>query len=343
MVDLKHSKNLSAKRLGVTVGDGCQTVEHFERCIEYGVSLVRFNLANNTILNSLDYIYQNLMTAINKYANPSSVEVLFDIPYPRSKVRYNTFEGLQYDVKKDTILKLVNSTEKMLNSRCLYVESKVFEVVSAGDTLCIGDGELTLNVERVERDFIEVKANNDWFVSDSKSLLIFGKEILQISEKNENIKSIAKRYNGKKISIALSFVEHESDILKAKEIGFENFKSFYAKVETQKGVDNIDDITRAFDAVIVARGDLALYAGIEELGENQNKIIEASNKKNKPVFVATEIFSSLKYRDIPTRAEISDVYNLSLNIISGGFLMTKESSMNDALQKTLEITRKLKI
>jgi len=111
--------------------------------------------------------------------------------------------------------------------------------------------------------------------------------------------------------VALSFVQHKRDILKAKQImakyGFEPF--IVAKIETGEAINNLEEILEVSNGVMVARGDLGAEFGVTKLPRIQKHIIEVANKMNKPAITATQMLISMKENPYPTRAEVSDIAN----------------------------------
>ena len=112
--------------------------------------------------------------------------------------------------------------------------------------------------------------------------------------------------------IALSFVSDERDIKSFREyldsIGGEKIK-IIAKVERQQAIDNIIPIIDVADAIMVARGDMGVEIGVEKVPKTQKMIIRESNRRIKPVIVATQMLESMINSNTATRAEVSDVAN----------------------------------
>ncbi|HEY5587704.1 MAG TPA: pyruvate kinase [Candidatus Paceibacterota bacterium] len=127
--------------------------------------------------------------------------------------------------------------------------------------------------------------------------------------------------------IALSFVGQASDVIKLKELIKERGgnQKVIAKIERKIAVDNLDEILKVTDAIMVARGDLGNEFPLEEIPFVQHHIIDACNKAGKMVIVATQMLLSMVDSPTPTRAEVSDV---AYAILDGadGVMLSEESA-----------------
>lgn len=125
--------------------------------------------------------------------------------------------------------------------------------------------------------------------------------------------------------LAVSFAETKDDIEKYKKI-FSNKVKIIAKIESKKGLDNIDELIDSADGIMVARGDLGDHIHIEDVPIFQKIIIKKCNKKNKFVITATEMLLSMAEGVTPERAEASDVANAVLDG-SNALMLSEETSI----------------
>ncbi|MCZ6888735.1 MAG: pyruvate kinase, partial [Gammaproteobacteria bacterium] len=109
--------------------------------------------------------------------------------------------------------------------------------------------------------------------------------------------------------VALSFVRSASDIAELRELFGSKSLRVVAKIESQEGVANIDEITEASDAVMVARGDLGIETDIAALPNVQRHLVRTCAQKGRRCIVATHLLESMIENPIPTRAEVTDVAN----------------------------------
>ena len=112
--------------------------------------------------------------------------------------------------------------------------------------------------------------------------------------------------------VAASFIRKAEDVLNIRKVLHEAGGSkihVYSKIENQEGVDNVEEIIKYSDGIMVARGDLGVEIPIERVPVVQKRIIDLCNKAGKPVITATQMLDSMVRNPTPTRAEVSDVAN----------------------------------
>ena len=126
--------------------------------------------------------------------------------------------------------------------------------------------------------------------------------------------------------LAVSFAETTAQIRKTKKIlSMENVK-LVSKIETRKGIENIDQLIEESDGIMVARGDLGRHIPIEQVPLFQKLIIKKCNKKDKMAITATEMLLSMTKLKSPTRAEVADVANAVLDG-SGALMLSEETAI----------------
>ena len=140
--------------------------------------------------------------------------------------------------------------------------------------------------------------------------------------------------------LALSFTETQKDIKEIREFFFPKKVFIIAKIETKKGVRNIDRIINESDGVMVARGDLGRHVPLEILPLFQKVIIRKCNKKRKFVITATEMLLSMVNSKIPERAEVSDIANAVLDG-SNALMLSEETSIGKYPLETVSIMHKV--
>jgi len=142
--------------------------------------------------------------------------------------------------------------------------------------------------------------------------------------------------------VALSFVRHGSDIDRVHEIMDEEGRTVpvIAKLEKPQAIENLDEIIDVFDAVMVARGDMAVECPLEEVPLIQKQIIEKARLQAKPVIVATQMLESMIHAPRPTRAEAADVANAILDG-ADGVMTSAETSVGDFPGETVRTMAKI--
>ncbi len=184
--------------------------------------------------------------------------------------------------------------------------------VKAGGHILIDDGLIAMQVEKIEGQDVICRVLNGGAVSNRKGVNIPNVHLNMpfISEKDRSDIIFAAQHGFD--YIAASFTRSADDILQMRQILKENGGegvNIIAKIENMEGVENIDEILRVVDAIMVARGDLGVEVPLEEVPHLQKELIQKGIAAGKPVITATQMLDSMIKNPRPTRAEATDVAN----------------------------------
>jgi pyruvate kinase len=188
----------------------------------------------------------------------------------------------------------------------------LWEDIKIGDRILIDDGLIELIVTAIVGEDINCKILNSGIVKNNKGVNVPGvkTKLPAINEKDHE--DILFGIKNDIDFIAASFVRTVADVEVIREILKKNNGShirIIAKIENKEGIENIDEIIRAADGIMVARGDLGVEIPQEEVPLMQKKIIKKCNFAGKPVITATQMLDSMMRNPRPTRAEVADVAN----------------------------------
>ncbi len=275
-----------------------------------GMDVARLNMSHGDYPDHLSRLLEVREAAAKA---GKTVAVFADLQGP--KIRLGRFSGgpvtlvngARFTITIDDILGDVE--------RCSTTFKGLPGDVTPGDTILIDDGRIELRaVEVSDRDVVcEVVVGGP--VSNNKGINLPGVAVSvpALSEKDTDDLRWALR-NGVDM-IALSFVRSARDVVAVHQVMDEEGRRVpvIAKIEKPQAVANLDDIIDAFDAFMVARGDLGVELPLEDVPLVQKQIIRAARKWAKPVIVATQMLESMISAPRPTRAEASDVANAILD------------------------------
>ncbi|SMQ66732.1 pyruvate kinase [Plantibacter sp. VKM Ac-1784] len=297
-------------KIVATLGPAVSSYENIRAIIDAGVDVTRMNLSHGSY-DVHDAIYANVRKATEDSGR--AVAVLVDLQGP--KIRLGKFEGGPYDLAVGDIFKI--TIEDILGTK--EISSTTFkglpQDVKPGDFLLIDDGKVKVEVVEADDTVVTTRVIVAGPVSNNKGINLPGVavNVPALSEKDEADLRWGLRLGAD--LIALSFVRDAADIDRVHEIMAEEGRKVpvIAKIEKPQAVENLESIVEAFDAIMVARGDLGVELPLEAVPIVQKRAVELARRMAKPVIVATQMLESMISSPIPTRAETSDVANAVLD------------------------------
>ncbi len=207
--------------------------------------------------------------------------------------------------------------------------SKFFEYIDVGDILIMDDGRTRLRVVDKGADNIEAIALTESIITSRKAVTIYGKELDLPALSDKDIGNIKFAIENDFDYIGLSYVRSSEDIDLLRDIlkraGREDI-GIISKIETKSAIRNLSSILEKSDIVLVARGDLGMNFGLEEIHYHQRYIIEKALENRKPVIVATQLLESMTEKPVPTRAEVVDV-SVAVEMGVDALMLTGETAV----------------
>ena len=237
-----------------------------------------------------------------KFGRP--IGILADVQGP--KLRVGQFQSGRVTLQAGQQFTLDRSAAPGDSRRVCLPHPEIFEAAEIGSMLLLDDGKLRLRVLRKREDHLLTEVLNSGVLSDRKGvnmpdvvLPIPSLTAKDIDDLNF-VLPLGIEYVG------LSFVQRPEDVARAKDLAAGR-ALVMAKLEKPQALENLDEILRLADAVMVARGDLGVELPPEDVPIAQKRIIRAAQQRGMPVVVATQMLESMISAPAPTRAEASDV------------------------------------
>jgi pyruvate kinase len=324
-------------KIVATLGPATSSYDNIRAIIDAGVDVARMNLSHGSY-EVHEGVYANVRKAAEDAGKP--VAVLVDLQGP--KIRLGKFEAGPYDLEEGDIFRI--TTEDIIGTK--EISSTTFkglpQDVKPGDFLLIDDGKVRVRVLETDGTVVTTEVVVAGPVSNNKGINLPGVavNVPALSEKDE-----ADLRWGLKLGadvIALSFVRNASDIERVHEIMAEESRKVpvVAKIEKPQAVENLEEIIQAFDAIMVARGDLGVELPLEAVPIVQKRAIELARRAAKPVIVATQMLESMISSPVPTRAETSDVANAVLDG-ADAVMLSGETSVGEYPVVTVQTMAKI--
>jgi pyruvate kinase len=297
-------------KIVATLGPATSSYENIRAIIEAGVDVARMNLSHGSY-DVHEEVFRNLRRAADDSGR--AVATLVDLQGP--KIRLGKFENGPHELAVGDIFKI--TTEDILGTK--EIVGTTFkglpQDVAAGDFLLIDDGKVKVQVVETDGTVVTTQVVVAGAVSNNKGINLPGVavNVPALSEKDEADLRWGLRLGAD--LIALSFVRNAADVVRVHEIMAEEGRRVpvIAKIEKPQAVDHLEEIIDAFDAIMVARGDLGVELPLEAVPIVQKRTVELARRMAKPVIVATQMLESMISSPVPTRAETSDVANAILD------------------------------
>ncbi len=301
---------MATSKIVCTLGPATGSQELVRELIDAGMSVARLNMSHGTHAD-----HENAYRWVRKAADESGhgVAILADLQGP--KIRLETFADGPVELAKGASFTITTRDVAGDAQVCGTTYKGLPDDVEEGDQILIDDGKIRLRVTAVGEQDVETEVMVGGTVSDHKGINLPGVAVSvpAMSEKDEADLRWALRMSVD--FVALSFVRQASDVDRAHEIMDEEGLRLplVAKIEKPQAIDNLDEIVDAFDAIMVARGDLGVECPLEQVPLLQKRMVEKARRNAKPVIVATQMLESMITNPAPTRAEASDVANAVLD------------------------------
>ena len=293
-----------------TLGPATDSPEVVGALIRAGMNVARLNMSHGSYDEHLQRLH-TVREAATEAGRP--VGVFADLQGP--KIRLGTFaEGPQILTPGD---RFTITTRDVAGTKdiCSTTLSTLTDDVTSGDQILINDGAIELRALEVTDTDVLTEVVVGGPVSDHKGINLPGVAVSvpALTEKDQRDLRWALRHGVD--MIALAFVGSPSDVEIVHQIMDEEGLRLpvIAKIEKPQALEHLDGLMTAFDAFMVARGDLGVELPLEEVPAAQKRIIHLARRNAKPVIVATQMLESMIGAPRPTRAEASDVANAVLD------------------------------
>ena len=301
-------------KIVATVGPACESPEMIRRLIDAGADVFRLNFSHGTY-----EAHARCIATIRRAADAvqAPIAILQDLQGPRIRTGMLKGHAPVELVQNSEVTLRVGDFEGDENSIAVGYERFAADVVP-GERILISDGLIELTV--LSRDSAEARCRvvSGGMLGERKGINLPGSNLSISSPTEKDISDLAFGIEHGIDFVALSFVEKAADILRLKQeihrlIGPDDDIPVIAKIERPRAVDNLYDILKVADGVMVARGDLGIEMPAEAVPPVQKKIIRMANQLGIPAITATQMLDSMISAPRPTRAEASDVANAILD------------------------------
>jgi pyruvate kinase len=281
-----------------------------------GPAIFKKNIINNLIRSGVDGFRINFshnLTGIEKIVkiirdcekiNSKPIAIVADLQ--GIKLRIGKIFGNQISLKRGDTFNFDLNKKIGSQSRVYLPYPEIFKKIKKSNKILIDDGKFVFKIIKLSKNSIQTVCQNDCIIKNFKSIHIPGLEVDfdNLTAKDKRDITVAKKLGCN--WIALSYVKNSKIIKQTRKL-IPQDTGIIAKVENKSAIKNIKDIIQTSDAIMVARGDLAVEIGANEVPHVQLDIVKKCSELGKPVIIATQMLESMIESNKPTRAEINDV------------------------------------
>ena len=317
-----------------SIGPSTQTWENFKGLVEAGMNVARINFSHATIEE------RKLDESLIKRANEelgANIATLYDTKGP--DLRTCTFEGDYIELVAGNTIRIVEEDVLGTKERISFNYKGVLKDLSVGSTVLLDDGFYKLTVESIENDGVTCRIINGGTIKSRRGVCIPGikLDVPYVSEADREDIKYACDMDGD--YLAISFVNSADDVNEVRNLCREFGKPnmiIISKVETQYAMDHLQEIVEASDYIMIARGDLGIETGLENLPLYQQMMIDTCHANGTGVIMATQMMTSMKHNIRPTNAEVTDVSNA---ILAGcdAIMTSDETTMGEYPVETIQM------
>ncbi len=318
-----------------TLGPATNTYEAILALIQTGTNGIRLNFSHDTY-EAREQQIKWIRKASKEYGKP--VSIVQDLQGP--KMRLGEFEGIATVQKSQTIRFAYNVDYE--TTGIVPTQYDLSKKVKRGERMLIFDGSVRFIISSVRDGVVSATAENDGILIRRKGINLpdtdFAGDIITKKDREDMAFGTTHDID----YVALSFIQSAKDVRSCRAI-LKNLGSqarVIAKIETRAAVDDLEAIVEEADAVMVARGDLAVETSPESVPVVQRQIIALGLRYAKPTIVATQMLASMVESDEPTRAEVSDI---ATAVILGTdcLMLSDETAVGKHPIKTVEVMKRV--
>ena len=320
-----------------TIGPSTSSRQMLLRLARAGMNVARLNLSHGSLKEQMARLNQIRETSTS---GGVPLGVLVDLPGP--KIRVGKVSPEPVVLRKGSELTLT-ARRLIGNSRLVSItDPSVLRELSRGDSVFLADGTIRLTVEHARTGEAVCRVTRGGVLFSGKGVNLPGKRLGLRALAPKDVSLLRLALKNHVDFIGLSFTTSGDDILRAKRIVRQAHRQAWviAKIENRLAVNNLDAIVQEADGVMVARGDLGVEMGIDDIPFLQKKIIQKANRAGKPVITATQMLESMVDNAVPTRAEVADVANA---IIDGtdAVMLSEETAIGKYPVETVKVMKRV--
>jgi pyruvate kinase len=320
-----------------TMGPATNDVKTLVEMRKNGMNIVRLNFSHSNYNDAIPYI-ENIRKAEKETGR--NIAIMQDLSGP--KIRTGEFVDGEVTLKDNKIVEIFTKNILGTENEFSINYPKLLKDLKKNHRILLNDGKQELKVLSIGKNSLKAKVINGGFVRSRRGVNLPDSK-LSISALTKKDKIDVKFGIDFNVDfIAFSFVKTAKDVRELRAI-LNKAKSkamIISKIETPQAIENFDEILKESDGIMVARGDLAVEVEDHRVPKMQKDIISKCNRIGKPVITATQMMDSMINSPVPTRAEVSDIYN-AISDGTDAIMLSEETAMGKYPVKTVQTMKRI--
>ncbi|MBS0448264.1 MAG: pyruvate kinase [Proteobacteria bacterium] len=298
-----------------TLGPATSSEEAIAALLDAGMNVARMNFSHGDYADH-EVIYHRLRDAAK--ASGKALAIMADLQGP--KIRVGKFEGNRTQLQTGQKFVLDAGWTELGNNERVGLDYKELpRDVKPGDLLLLNDGLLTLSVDAVRGEAVHTTVMAGGELSNNKGINKAGGGLTAPALTAKDMEDIKTAMSFQAEYLAVSFPKNATDMEMARQLAnvagepWRHRTQLIAKIERAEAIPALEEILKASDGIMVARGDLAVEVGAASVPALQKRMIKMARELDRVVITATQMMESMIVNPVPTRAEVSDVANAVLD------------------------------
>ncbi len=335
-------KMMKKTKIICSIGPATQTWERFKGLVEAGMNVARINFSHATLEERK--LVEGLVAKAREELG-TNLAILYDTKGP--DLRTCSFINDSIELVKGNLIRIVEEDlgEEGDKNHISFNYRDLVGKLEIGQEILLDDGFYKLIVVSKEEDGITCEVQNSGTIKSRRGVCIPGihLDVPYVSEKDKEDIEYACHMDGD--YLAISFVNSAENIREVralcKEYGKPNMP-IISKVETQYAMDHLEEIVAESDYIMIARGDLGIETGVQNLPLYQQQMIDECHAQGKGVIMATQMMTSMKHNIRPTNAEVTDVSNAVLRGCDA-IMTSEETTIGEYPVETIQMMSEIAI
>lgn len=327
----------SSLELYGTLGPSACDKSTLKEMFHYGMTGLRLNLSHRSLSECEDWLNNVYEVSEELHIVP---DLLVDLQGP--EVRVGILKKTLELIPGDKVILTDSDDQKdpVCPADIIPVPSSVIPFLKNGQQVLLDDGKILLEIENEgHKSHVAAKILTGGLLKSRKSLAIRGQSVNLPTLTDKDLKNLSLLSSYRVTGVMLPFVRNADDLIILRKVLLSNGNHhvrIFAKIENQEGVNRLPSLLPYCDHVVIARGDLANSVSLAKLPAIQKKIALLCNRTKTPFMVVTQMLASMEHSPVPTRAEVSDIFNAVLDGASS-LMLTGETAVGKYPSRAIKV------